>query len=75
MRRKSFYSWLIDQRNRGDEVGDVAKLASRDPDWPFKRRALASFKSHMKEHCYYKESFLGLEKAWEEWEKYTRCAD
>lgn len=70
MECKSFYSWLYKQRHRTDEVGDLAKLALRDPHWPINRRTLAGFKKHLKEHYYFEESFIGLEKAWQEWENY-----
>lgn len=31
---KSFYEWLMQQRDRDDVVGDVANEAARDPDFP-----------------------------------------
>lgn len=48
MGKITFTSWLLDQTDRDDPIGDLANDAKRDAGWPRDATARAAFESHIR---------------------------
>jgi hypothetical protein len=66
MRRQSFGKWLLDQTDRNDRVGDLARDASRDRDWP-QARSLRGFQEYLRRRKVGEAVLESLGEAWAEW--------
>lgn len=69
MKRKSFYRFLMQQLDRDDPVGDLAKDAKRDSSAPKKLSSLRVWQSHLwiKHACH--EAVEALKEAFCEYKK------
>ncbi len=62
----SFYSWLIEQRDRKDEVGRLASEAGRDKTFPREVRRLSLFLHYYSHEL---ENYRAVKIAHSEWRK------
>lgn len=67
VRRRGFASWLKKQIDRDDPIGDLARDAERDDDWPPSDESKGGIESylHYKRAC--SEALEAFSDAWQEW--------
>jgi len=69
----SFWRWLEQQRRRDDGVGDLARDALSDADWP-RRIGVKRMHEHLLERHACEGAHDSLDRAWREWGGATQAA-
>jgi hypothetical protein len=62
-----FKTWLRSQADRDDPVGDLARDALQDRDWPRGAARLATLDEHLYELGAIRDAHVALWRAWAEW--------
>ena len=69
----AFSDYLLGQRGRHDAVGDLARDAARDPEWPKQRGlSLSRLRNYLIVNHAVESAIDGLECAWTEYGKINR---
>ncbi len=69
----AFSDYLLGQRGRDDAVGDLARDAARDPEWPKQRGlSLSRLRNYLIVNHASDSAIDGLECAWTEYGKINR---
>lgn len=69
----SFVEWLARQTRRRDAVGDLARDARSDPDWPPPGKPnRAKLRAHLEAQGAIPEALTVLDAAWDEWDDARR---
>lgn len=63
----TFNRWLKAQMEREDPVGDLARDANEDSQWPARAHKFDAFLEHLDEMNACDNAFLALDHAWNEW--------
>lgn len=66
-----FRAWLATQEQRSDKIGDLARDAKDDHEWPRETNDLAALRSYLESHGAVEGALIALEDAFEEWEQIT----
>ncbi len=72
MAKMAFTTWLLQQANREDGVGDLAQSAERDPACPHKNSGLKVWKIHLRNRTWDDRVIETLMVAWEEYQAYRQ---
>lgn len=64
-----FYDWLMEQTERSDEVGDLARDAASDPEFPSDPRPLVRYHDYLRAHQAPPVVHAALDRAWREWSR------
>ncbi|HXH09535.1 MAG TPA: YozE family protein [Alphaproteobacteria bacterium] len=70
-RPQTFCRWLRAQRRRQDAIGDLARDASRDPQWGRRARTLRSAERYLVDSGACTRAILALRRAWAEYAAIT----
>lgn len=65
-RKPGFTTWLRNQRNRDDPVGDLAWDAAGDSKWPTRARTRVAFHTHLENSGAENAAQDALNQAWQE---------
>jgi uncharacterized protein YozE (UPF0346 family) len=66
---QQFTGWLYAQRHRDDRVGDLARDARMDRDWPSWCRTLTGYRRYMERVGACDAAVASLDIAWRQWEQ------
>lgn len=64
----TFHGWLMEQRDRRDWVGDLARDARADDEWPARNRSNAGFRHYLEDCGAVENALVAFDQAWAEWE-------
>lgn len=67
MKNQTFYSWLKRQACRDDPVGDLARDAKRDPNYPERRRTYNGWLKYLCQQGACQRTIDAFKRAWGEW--------
>jgi uncharacterized protein YozE (UPF0346 family) len=65
--RLTFHAWLMAQRDRADPVGDLARDARADRDWPARGRTPNDFRRYLDHRNACDGALRALDRAWREY--------
>jgi len=66
--KESFTTWLLQQVDRNDPIGDLAGDVARDSDWPAGGRSLSRFLVYLRNRGACDGAIQALRAAWREWQ-------
>jgi uncharacterized protein YozE (UPF0346 family) len=66
-----FKAWLNQQVDRDDSVGDLARDAKRDGNWPKGRASLRRLRAYLESRQAMPGALDALEQAWREYGRHT----
>ena len=70
----TFVEWLARQTRRRDAVGDLARDARSDPDWPpAGKPSRAKLRAHLEAQGAIPAALAALDVAWDEWDGERRA--
>jgi uncharacterized protein YozE (UPF0346 family) len=73
-KRSPFHQWLMTQTSRDDAVGDLARGASQDYEWPRHSTDLSAYRQRLREEGAVEAALDVLDRAWEEWRSAPKSA-
>lgn len=65
----TFHAWLMEQHNRADPVGDLARDARDDRDWPARARVREDFHRYLVLFPASGDALRAFDRAWTECER------
>ncbi len=66
--RTTFSRWLLRQADQDTAIGDLARDAKQDADWPRRAEALGTYVQHLRGSGACEAAMQALERSWKAWQ-------